>query len=330
VSPDRLREAIASRVSRSPAVPPAEAALVGEGVQQAGGQAVQGILFFGSRKTKARPDPYSAYDLVVAVSAYRPFYESLRASGQLRRHPGLVAFLNTVLPPNQVSLVLPRGEGDVLRAKCAVVSLATLERETSRARRDHFLMGRLFQPTEILFAKDTAARERLLDALVSAHRLTFVWVRPWLPENFDATTYTRTLLQVSFRAEIRPEPEGRSEALWSAQQEYLVPVYEVLLAELAASGDLVVSQGPGVYSRTRPVSAPESLRLRHYFAWSLVRATARWAKYVITFEGWLDFIVRKARRHSGQDIVLTERERRLPLVFLWPRVLRYLRHKDRG
>jgi hypothetical protein len=49
----------------------------------------------------------------------------------------------------------------------------------------------------------------------------------------------------------------------------------------------------------------------------------------VTFEGWLDYLLRKAERHTGQEIVLTPRERRLPLVFLWPRVLRYLRHKDR-
>ena len=61
----------------------------------------------------------------------------------------------------------------------------------------------------------------------------------------------------------------------------------------------------------------------------MVRATARWAKYMVTFDDWLEYILRKARRHSGQDIVLTPRERRLPLVFLWPRVIRYLRHKDK-
>lgn len=327
MSPDRLREAIASRVSSPPDGSPSDVARVAEGVRRAGGEAVLGIVFFGSRKTKARPDPYSAYDLVVAVSAYRPFYESLRASGHLARRPSLVALLNAVLPPNQVSVVVPGPDGERLRAKCAVVSLSTLVRETSRERRDHFLMGRLFQSTAIVYAADQT-RERLLDALMSAHRLTFGWVRPWLPERFDAAAYARTLLQVSFRAEIRPEPAGRAEALFAAQQGYLVPVYDVLLSELAASGEIVPAE-PGVYSRVLSVSVGETLRLRAYFAWSLVRATTRWAKYVITFEGWLDFIVRKARRHSGQDIVLTERERRLPLVFLWPRVLRYLRHKDR-
>jgi hypothetical protein len=71
------------------------------------------------------------------------------------------------------------------------------------------------------------------------------------------------------------------------------------------------------------------MRLSAYFAWSKVRATVRWAKYVVTFDDWLEFILAKARRHSGQEIELTPRERRLPLVFLWPRVLRYFRHKDR-
>jgi len=335
VSPDPLREAIASRVRVASAVrtsveaPRDEAALVGEGLRGAGGSAVRGILFFGSRKTKARPDPFSAYDVVMVVSDYRAFYASLRAAGKLRRPPWLLTLLNAVLPPNQVSVVLPGPTPEPLRAKCAVVSLDTLTRETSAARRDHFLIGRLFQATEVLYAADAAAGERLTDALTSAHRQTYAWVRPFLPERFDAGLYTRTLLQVSFRGEIRPEPEGRSDALWAAQQDYLVPVYAVLLEELAQAGELV-SVGPGSYTRARPVPATESFRQRAYFAWSLVRATARWAKYVVTFDDWLEFIVRKARRHSGQDIVLTERERRLPLVFLWPRVFRYLRHKDRG
>jgi hypothetical protein len=49
---------------------------------------------------------------------------------------------------------------------------------------------------------------------------------------------------------------------------------------------------------------------------------------VVSFEGWLDYIVRKASRHAGQPIELTPRERRFPLLLLWGRVWRYLRHKD--
>jgi hypothetical protein len=60
-----------------------------------------------------------------------------------------------------------------------------------------------------------------------------------------------------------------------------------------------------------------------------VRATARWLKHVVSFEGWLDYIVRKASRHTGEPIVLTGRERRWPWVFLWGRLFRYLRDKNR-
>ena len=133
----------------------------------------------------------------------------------------------------------------------------------------------------------------------------------------------------ALKFQIRPEPEGRAQALFEAQEQYLRPVYGALLGALARAGELR-EESPGVYSVVRPVGFYERLRLAAYFRWSMVRATVRWAKYVITFDDWLEFIVRKARRHTGQDIVLTERERRMPLVFLWPRVIQYLRHKDRA
>jgi hypothetical protein len=78
------------------------------------------------------------------------------------------------------------------------------------------------------------------------------------------------------------------------------------------------------------VSAAEGLRVRLYFARSKFRATARWLKYVVTFEGWLEYIVRKAERHTGESVVLSPWERRLPVPFLLPRVVRHLRRKPPG
>jgi len=233
-----------------------------------------------------------------------------------------------VLTPSVSSLELPSPEGAPVRAKCAVVSLADLRREASAQRRDHFILGRLFQPVTILHADETE-RKAILDALVAACRLTADWVRPWLPERFTVDEYCRTLLRVSYGAEIRPEPvERRLETLWAAQRERMLPAYTVLLRDLAREGELVESSA-GHYALARGPGARERRRLAAYFAWSRVRATTRWAKHVVTFEGWLDYILRKAERHTGQEIVLTPRERRLPLVFLWPRLFRYLRHKDR-
>jgi hypothetical protein len=331
VHPPELPIGDATRAAiRDRALPPSgdpDAGAVARAVAAAGG-GVRAVLFFGSRKTRARPDAYSAHDLFVLTDDYRAFYAGLRRAGALRRSPGLVSALNAVLPPNQVSVSATLPDGTPARAKCAVVTLGRFERETSWRRGDHFILGRTFQPTELVHAADADARERVLDALVRSHALTYRWVRPWLPERFDVGEYCRTLLRVSFAAEIRPEPEGRAGALWEAQEGYLRPVYGALLKDLAAAGELREA-GEGRYALSRAASTGERLRLAFYFRWSLVRATVRWAKYMVTFEDWLEFILRKARRHTGQDIVLTPRERRLPLVFLWPRVIQYLRHKDR-
>ena len=323
--PDLLREAVRADAFAAAGTPEVRDAAAE--IARLGGASVLAVVFFGSRKTKPSDDPWSAHDFFVLTRGYRGFYACLRAQGALRRSPSLLAALNAWLPPNQMSLQLAVASGP-LRAKCAVIDLETLRRETSLRRCDHFCAGRLFQPAEVAYVRDEAAAEAVLHALTSAHRITYAWARPFLPAEFDVSDYARTLLALSMAAEIRPEPSGRAEALFESQREYHRGVYALLLAELHERGEL--SAGPDArYRLARAASAWERARVRAFLRWSLVRATARWAKHVITFEDWLEYILRKAQRHTGQDISLSERERRWPLVFLWPRVLRYLREKDR-
>ncbi|HXB53651.1 MAG TPA: hypothetical protein VN461_02645 [Vicinamibacteria bacterium] len=326
--PVALREAIRARTR--PAVARAAAAAAAQVLAQAAGAELRGVVFFGSRRTEAGADPWSAYDFFVLTRAYRGFYSALRKAGKVKRSPAVLALLNALLPPSQVSLWLGTPDAP-LHAKCSVLSFTAFLRETSRRRHDHFCIGRLFQPSEIVHAADEATAERILDGLVSAHEETYRWVRPWLPAQFDAEAYGRTLLRVSMAREIRPEPPGRADALWEVQRREQGPVYALLLETLAAGGELRPSgEAPGTYQLVRPVSAAERLGIQAYFAWSLLRATARWGKHVFTFEGWLDYILRKARRHVGEEIVLSPRERRWPLLFLWPRFFRYLRRRGRG
>jgi hypothetical protein len=56
----------------------------------------------------------------------------------------------------------------------------------------------------------------------------------------------------------------------------------------------------------------------------MTRATLRWAKYVALYDDWLEYVVRKVERRSGVALELTGRERRWPLVFLWPKLVRFL------
>lgn len=322
-APD-LPAALRARVL-APAAP--DVSLVAQALLDLGGDSLAALVFFGSRRTQASPDPQSAYDVVILTRDDARYYRALHTKGALRR-PGRVSAASRVLAPSQVSLATPPAGAASLRVKGSVMTLDVFERETSPRRHDHFVVARMFQATSLLYAADDAVRERVLAALVAAHRATFEWVRPSLPATFDVLDYGRTLLAVSMRAEIRPEPTGRARTLWNSQRDYLDPVYACLLDELRAEGRLTEGE-PGRYALAQPVGPAERWRLRRYFQRSLVRATARWAKHMVTFEGWLDYIVHKAERHTGATITLSARERRWPLVFLWPRMLRYL-HKGRA
>jgi len=319
-----LRQAVCRRVLSAGDDPALDKAVAE--MQAASGGSVEAVVFFGSRRTgAARANAWSAHDLFAVVNDYRRFYAAMHRAGRTGKRPRFMAALSRPLAPTQISL---RFGEPVVHLKVSVILLPTLRRETSSRRADHFTIGRLFQPSRILYAASEAARTQVADALVSAHAETWHWVRPWLPERFDADGYGRTALRVSMSWEVRPEPAGRAEALWEAQRQEQTPVFEALLAELAGRGELVPG-AEGTFTLARRVGWLERRRWELYFGRSMARATLRWLKHVLSFEGWLDYIVRKASRHAGERIELTERERRWPWIFLWGRFIRYLRNKDR-
>ena len=48
---------------------------------------------------------------------------------------------------------------------------------------------------------------------------------------------------------------------------------------------------------------------------------------MLTFENWLPYLVRKVERRTGMRVELTPLQMRLPLLFLWPHLLRVLRNR---
>ena len=59
------------------------------------------------------------------------------------------------------------------------------------------------------------------------------------------------------------------------------------------------------------------------------RAYLRWPKYLVTYDGWLDYLLLKLAR-SGNQVSLTERQRRHPLIFALPILYRMMRTKRVG
>lgn len=284
------------------------------------------LLHYGSHAQSAETGPDSAWDYFIIVDEYRPAYRALAATLPRGFPAGRAALLSRILPPNVISVTAPDA-GEARLAKCCVLSVRDLTRACAPRPADHFVRARLFQQTHLVWARDAAGRQRVSDAIASARWETFAWVRPFLPARFDPRAYGRTLLEVSYAGEIRPEAAQHVDVLLEAQSATLMPMFETLLAHLASRGTLE-RIGDG-YRDPRPPGARARALARAWFGWSKVRATLRWLKYVALYDDWLDYVVRKVERKSGMTVELTERERRWPLVFLWPRALRFIARRPR-
>jgi hypothetical protein len=288
------------------------------------GPSTLAIIHYGSHAQRSDARPESAHDFFVIVDRYAEAYRSLASTIGTAYRPGLAALLNTILPPNVVA-VTDHEATPPLHAKCAVLSLRHLRQACSARAKDHFVQGRLFQQVQVVWAKDPESRSAVIDTLLEARARTFEWGRAYLPSRFDVDTYCRTLLETSFAAEIRPEGRSRIDALLSAQRETMVRIYTELLQQLADKR--ILSSHGKVYTDPHPPGTWYKFRWHMYFQRSKGRATARWLKYMALYDNWLEYIVLKVARRSGVRVELTPRERRWPLIFLWPKAIRFLRSR---
>lgn len=294
-------------------------------IAEAGGGSVRAILLYGSQLLKTRPDRFSAYDMVVIVSAYRPFYRALREAGDLHRPVWLMTSMARVLPPNNIAFAPDDGREGL--AKCQIVSDAHFERALGADPPDHFLLGRMVQRVATLWTATPADAEWVQEQLGGARSRVLDWMAPYLEAPVDAAGLGRRLLEVCYAGEFRPEARDRAQRIFDAQADHFQTVFPAVLEEGVRTG-LLRREG-GRYALAHPVPASERRRWHRHFRRSKARATTRWFKHVVTFANWLPYIVRKVERHTGRRIELTPLERKLPLIFLWPRAIHVLLSRPR-
>jgi hypothetical protein len=302
---------------------PADVRPLVEYLEDVAGRDLVSVLFFGSRLLGTSPDSHSAFDLFVIVEDYRRFYRTFVARPDARRRRGaaLLALLNRIWPPNLFVIRPPRWRGAV--AKCCVISERDLERALSERPADHFCRGRLTQQIAVVHERGSAEAERIRRYLAIARRASLRWVPLMLEAPFTVEEYCRRMLEVSYSREVRPEAQARFHEVLLAQQDYLHETYGRILDEGVELGRLV--REGARYRPARPARRWARWRCDLFFRRSQARATVRWLKYAITFDDWPDYIARKVERRTGLAVELTERERRYPVLFLWPKIFRFFR-----
>lgn len=268
------------------------------------GDAVQGILFYGSC-LRSGDDRGGMVDLYVIVDRYRNAYRSRRW-----------AALNQVLPPNVFYLETCADER-VVRAKYAVLSLADLKCGTSPAWFHSYLWGRFAQPAAILYAQSPDIAVQLHQALGQAVLTFLARVLPCAPERFSVRQLWLRGLSLSYRAELRAERPEKVAGLFQSAADY----YELITAAALPLLPFRVERFEG-REVTFNAHISDWRRRCGRIGWRVrsvqgkILSVVRLLKGAFTFSGGLDYILWKIERHTGVRVEAPPRLRRHPILAL--------------
>ena len=159
-----------------------------------------------------------------------------------------------LLPPNVFYLEV-LFEGDLLRAKYAVLTLADFRKGAERWFHS-YLWGRIAQKTSIIFTRDELDARYVKQALACAVSRFIAQALPCMNSSFTARELWSKGLSLSYRAELRPEDAERAaERLFDDDPAYYQSLTTLILQ--ASPAVVTVDDDPGCscYQLTLPEQA---------------------------------------------------------------------------
>lgn len=278
------------------------------------GEAVQGILFYGSCLHKGE-DLDGLFDLYVLVDTYDSVNRNC-----------VHATLNSMLPPNVFYLEAPY-EQQIIRAKYAILSINDLLKGTSFTWFHSYLWARFCQPTIMVYARNTHIAERVNTAFCQAV-ITFISrVLPRMPQEFTIRDIWHKGLELTYKSEIRPEKANKQVRLFDTNPEYFTEITRKAFAGVPYQ--IVERQNQAAVRYTAIV--PYATRLSSPLTWATrivqgkILSVLRLVKGTLTFEGGVDYILWKINRHSGVTVEVSPFLRRHPLLAMCALSLRLYR-----
>lgn len=228
------------------------------------------------------------------------------------------AVANWLLPPNVFYCEVQRGE-ELLRSKYSIISSADFRRGCSRRAFESYIWGRFAQPAKIIYSRDTLSLSRMETDRLNAV-LTFLHrTLPLLEDTGSVRQLWQSSLAYSYASELRTERAGRAGELADTSHEFFCDITRQVAPKMAFQLEI---SGEGEETHYR-ATIPPWRHIHARLSWSIRRlhgklmSVLRLTKALFTFEGGLDYIAWKLERHSGQEIVIPERVRRKPMIFLW-------------
>jgi len=293
-----------------------EALALADEIRRRHGDAVAAIFFYGSCLRRAYVEG-GVLDFYAVVDSYRSAYRS-----------SLLALSNSLLPPNVYYVELPF-EGGTLRMKYNIISQADFSAACRPECLHPIIWARFCQPAAVLYARDEATRALLAGDAAEAAVTMISRMLALHPEAATTEDLWQAGFGTTYTTEMRVESPETIRSVYEAAPERYAAVVALAVEVLARRG-LVQGRVDGHLLQVRMA---EPARQAIVGSWNRKLPIAkglyviRLIKSAFTFGDWLPYALWKLNRHSGVTIELSERQRRHPLIFGWPAILKLIRGK---
>ena len=255
---------------------------------------VLAFLYYGS-SLRALDDHRKMLDFYVLVDSYR----------KTHKNP-IRAVLNSVIPPAVYYLEHVDKDNILSHCKYSILSLRQFERKCGKAAFLSQIWGRFSQPCLLLAPKSAAIENRIIAARIKAIKHMASQTAPLINSHIDAEQFWGRGFYESYRTEIRPESSvGRSTELVKQYDAR----YKAIMTALYGTPDKM-----GLYS------LPKNKQPMGKFKWFLRRiigkpaAAIRIINSAATFDGGLDYVLRKIENHSGVSLTPSPFQRKHPVI----------------
>lgn len=302
-SEDQLQQFVLEEWNRE--VPNA-VSIAAKSIAERYGSSVVGVLFYGSCLRTGEIED-KILDFYVIVDDYKSAYEK-----------AWLATANQILPPNVFYHEIDV-DGLIVRSKYAVISLQDFQFRSSASCLNVSIWARFCQPCMLLLPRDEGIRLELASAIgvaVQTMLKNLLELKPWATQSRDLWV---AAFEATYAAELRSERGGKG--------------LEIYLLDQARYDDLtpIALSAMGLEPEKKPEEAPSTQpartdRFPAKLAWFMRRwngkivSFLRLVKASMTFDGGIDYLAWKIRRHSGVEVEIKDWMRKHPIfagVFLF-------------
>jgi hypothetical protein len=254
---------------------------------------VLAFIYYGSSMREI-DNPDKMLDFYVLVDSYRKVHKT-----------ALRAWLNTVVPP-AVYYLENETDGVISTCKYSIMTLKEFEKRAGQQAFHSQVWGRFSQPCVLMRARDEAIAESVYRARTQAVHYMASQSTPLVAPLATAAEIWGRGFYESYRTELRPESSvGRSTEI----VERFINRYENITTALFGAPD---ENGQYILS----TDGAQALRRRWFWRRfrGKPRSILRVAHGALTFEGGLDYVLRKLKNHSGVTFEPTPFQRRHPIL----------------